>query len=318
VPPVVSGRVRKEHAVDQVWVWVVLAVVVVALLVMGLVRSRRREPGDAASPEGSAAAGPSPDAVAAASGAAGAAGVMGAGIAATAARAEPADKERDGDTRSTATPENGRQGTTTADGSPDAPTSGGPGGNGAVAPDATPGGMESAASAGESDRGRAAVQADRAADGMPPAATGATAAPSEGAGATHEAAAPAAAPAPAPEPEPEPEPEPSVRDTAAPADSALAALDAGLAGPAAGAAAAGAEVAAAAITRPGRHPGSVLPAADGSSPSVEFVIKVNEGSRRYHTPESPFYVRTRADFWFRSVADAEKAGFAAWNAGRTP
>lgn len=299
---------------DQIWMWVVLAVVIVALLVMGLLWSQRRDMGDAAPPGGSGGAGPSPDAVAAASGAAGAAGVVGAGIAAAAARAEPADEEVDGDTRSTATPENGRQGTTTAGGGPDTPTAGGPGGaggNGAVAPDATRGGMESAGSAGGPDRGRAAVQPDPAVEGMTPAATGDTAPASKGAGVTQ-------AGAPDTDPDPDPDPEASVREKPAPNDSALAALDAGLVGPAAGAAAVGAEAAAAATTRPGRHPGSVLPAADGSSPSVEFVIKVNEGSRRYHTPESPYYVRTRADFWFRSVADAEKAGFAAWNADRAP
>jgi hypothetical protein len=273
VPPLVSGRVRKEHVVDQVWLWVVLAIVVVALLVMGLLRSRGRDTGDAAPREGSGGA-----------------------------RAEPADTERDGDTRGTATPENGRQGTTTSGGGPDAPTSGG---NGVVAADATRGGVQSAASARGPDRGRAAVKPDPAVEGMTPAATGDTAAASEGAGAAQEGA-------------PEPDLEASVRENTAPNDSALAALDAGLVGPAAGAAAVGAEAAAAATTRPGRHPGSAMPAADGSSPSVEFVIKVNEASRRYHTPESPYYVRTRADFWFRSVADAEKAGFAAWNAGRAP
>jgi hypothetical protein len=33
----------------------------------------------------------------------------------------------------------------------------------------------------------------------------------------------------------------------------------------------------------------------------------------YHTTESPYYVRTRAEAWFTSVEAAEAAGFAPWN-----
>ncbi len=33
----------------------------------------------------------------------------------------------------------------------------------------------------------------------------------------------------------------------------------------------------------------------------------------YHTTESPYYVRTRAEAWFASVEAAEAAGFAPWN-----
>lgn len=67
----------------------------------------------------------------------------------------------------------------------------------------------------------------------------------------------------------------------------------------------------------GPHEGSVMPAADGSSPSEgEYAVKANSGSKRYHSPESPFYVRTRADLWFRTEADAERAGFGPWNGTR--
>jgi hypothetical protein len=95
-----------------------------------------------------------------------------------------------------------------------------------------------------------------------------------------------------------------------PADSALAALDSGLVGPTTSFAA----TAAAAVTAsPGPYPGSLLPAADGTSPSPVHQIKANEGSRRYHTPESPYYVRTRGDAWFRTAEEARAAGFRAWD-----
>lgn len=104
----------------------------------------------------------------------------------------------------------------------------------------------------------------------------------------------------------------------APADSALAALDSGFVPIGLGASAAAAVDAVRAGTGPaeGPHAGSALPTADGLPPSTEFAIKANEGSRRYHDPGSPFYVRTRADLWFRSAAHAEEAGFASWDGSR--
>jgi outer membrane biosynthesis protein TonB len=163
----------------------------------------------------------------------------------------------------------------------------------------------------------------------PPAATGATAGePEATAGPTQAASsasstpdpapAPTPDPAPAPTPDPAPEPEPA----AAPArssDPALAALDSrrvgatGMATPAGGVATGAAAAVPAAAVQPGPHPGSALPTADGSPPGPEFTIKANSGSKRFHDPESPYYVRTRADMWFTSAADAEQAGFAAWN-----
>jgi hypothetical protein len=109
-------------------------------------------------------------------------------------------------------------------------------------------------------------------------------------------------------------PEPT--DAAAPptGDSALAALDAERTGGAAlstfGTAA---SVVADAVTRPGPYPGSALPAAVGSSPSAEYPIKANTGAGRFYPPESPYFVRTRADLWFRTAAAAEAAGFTASN-----
>jgi large subunit ribosomal protein L4 len=55
-------------------------------------------------------------------------------------------------------------------------------------------------------------------------------------------------------------------------------------------------------------PGSALPLADGSAPEG-FTIKGNADSGLYHTPESPWYGRTKAEFWFASEAAAKAAGF---------
>lgn len=40
-----------------------------------------------------------------------------------------------------------------------------------------------------------------------------------------------------------------------------------------------------------------------------FDIKGNEDSMKFHTPESPWYGRTKAEVWFRTAEAAEKAGF---------
>jgi hypothetical protein len=106
---------------------------------------------------------------------------------------------------------------------------------------------------------------------------------------------------------------PPEQRTPEPAGSALAALDSGLIGAATPFAAAAAAVSAAAA-RPGPYPGSLLPAADGSAPTPDHTVKANEGSRRYHTPDSPFYLRTRGDAWFRTADEARAAGFTAWDA----
>ena len=47
----------------------------------------------------------------------------------------------------------------------------------------------------------------------------------------------------------------------------------------------------------------------GQEPPVGFDIKGNEGSMKYHTPESPWYGRTIAEVWFDSAEAAERAGF---------
>ena len=59
------------------------------------------------------------------------------------------------------------------------------------------------------------------------------------------------------------------------------------------------------------HPygeGSHAPLADGSQPEG-YPVKGNADSMLYHTPESPFYGRTKAEAWFATADAAEAAGF---------
>ena len=59
-------------------------------------------------------------------------------------------------------------------------------------------------------------------------------------------------------------------------------------------------------------PGAAAPLPDGSAPGAEYTVKGNAFSRFVHSPSSPYYPRTRAEFWFRSVEDAREAGFTEW------
>ncbi|MGM1063145.1 sunset domain-containing protein [Saccharothrix sp. Mg75] len=56
-------------------------------------------------------------------------------------------------------------------------------------------------------------------------------------------------------------------------------------------------------------PGSVLPKSDGMAPAPEFQVKATLTGRRYFTNGSANFRETRADVWFRTTSDAEKAGF---------
>uniref|UniRef100_UPI0031DCECB5 sunset domain-containing protein n=1 Tax=Saccharothrix mutabilis TaxID=33921 RepID=UPI0031DCECB5 len=56
-------------------------------------------------------------------------------------------------------------------------------------------------------------------------------------------------------------------------------------------------------------PGSVLPKSDGMAPAPDFQVKATLTGRRYFTAESANFSETRADVWFRTISDAEKAGF---------
>ncbi|MEU6700458.1 hypothetical protein [Pseudonocardia sp. NPDC046786] len=89
--------------------------------------------------------------------------------------------------------------------------------------------------------------------------------------------------------------------------SALAALDSRLIGPAA------ASAPLPEGARPGPYLGSVLAPEDGSEPPDTHRVKVHSGSRRFHTTDSPYYVRTRADLYFESESGARAAGFIAWH-----
>jgi small subunit ribosomal protein S2 len=59
----------------------------------------------------------------------------------------------------------------------------------------------------------------------------------------------------------------------------------------------------------GFGPDSAAPLGDGSAPEG-FEVKGNKSSMKFHAPSSPWYGRTNADVWFRSVEAAESAGFA--------
>ena len=62
----------------------------------------------------------------------------------------------------------------------------------------------------------------------------------------------------------------------------------------------------------GGYAGSAAPTADGTPP-VGHPIKGNESSMLFHTYESPYYARTRADVWFDTEESARAAGFSRWD-----
>ena len=66
----------------------------------------------------------------------------------------------------------------------------------------------------------------------------------------------------------------------------------------------------------GPYRGSARPGPDGSAPGAEYTIKGNEDSMLFHTPDSPYYGRTKAEVWFSTVEDAEAAGFTNWKRKR--
>ena len=64
-------------------------------------------------------------------------------------------------------------------------------------------------------------------------------------------------------------------------------------------------------------PNSAKPKADGSAPSGDYTVKGNADSMLFHTTDSPYYTRTKAEVWFKTAADAEEAGFTGWNRRRS-
>ncbi|NYG06312.1 large subunit ribosomal protein L17 [Phycicoccus badiiscoriae] len=55
--------------------------------------------------------------------------------------------------------------------------------------------------------------------------------------------------------------------------------------------------------------GAVVANEDGSSPDAAYTVKGNADSGKYHEPDGQWFDQTVAEFWFKSGADAEAAGF---------
>jgi uncharacterized membrane protein ArfC len=60
---------------------------------------------------------------------------------------------------------------------------------------------------------------------------------------------------------------------------------------------------------------SARAAADGSGPEG-WLVKGNEDSMLYHTPDSPHYKQTIAEVWFKDEESAAEGGFTSWREGR--
>ncbi|TDD16724.1 hypothetical protein E1218_29145 [Kribbella turkmenica] len=60
---------------------------------------------------------------------------------------------------------------------------------------------------------------------------------------------------------------------------------------------------------PGRYGEGSADAVPHQGPPDGFTIKGNAQSMLFHTPDSPYYGRTKPQVWFRSESDAERAGF---------
>ncbi|MEU7526301.1 hypothetical protein AB0A74_11235 [Saccharothrix sp. NPDC042600] len=107
-------------------------------------------------------------------------------------------------------------------------------------------------------------------------------------------------PEPAPEAEPEPEPD---HPTAALA--ALAAQPTPEPAPVPDA-----EPAPAASATAGVTSAKVAPA--GVTPAAVVEVKGSSKSMIFHTPDSPYFKRMKGDVTFRSIAEAEEAGYTQW------
>ena len=59
----------------------------------------------------------------------------------------------------------------------------------------------------------------------------------------------------------------------------------------------------------GRYGEGSADAVPHQGPPDGFTIKGNAQSMLFHTPDSPYYGRTKPEVWFRTEADAEQAGF---------
>ncbi len=59
----------------------------------------------------------------------------------------------------------------------------------------------------------------------------------------------------------------------------------------------------------GKYPDSHVPLEDASQAPEGFPVKGNEGSKKYHEPDSQWFDQTTAEIWFASAEAAEAAGF---------
>jgi hypothetical protein len=59
----------------------------------------------------------------------------------------------------------------------------------------------------------------------------------------------------------------------------------------------------------GRYGEGSADAVPHQGPPDGFTIKGTAQSMLFHTPDSPYYGRTKPEVWFRAEADAERAGF---------
>jgi len=55
------------------------------------------------------------------------------------------------------------------------------------------------------------------------------------------------------------------------------------------------------------------PEAESEAEAPEGTIKGNAATMLFHTTESPFYGRTRADVWFVTEDEARAAGYTRWD-----
>jgi hypothetical protein len=63
------------------------------------------------------------------------------------------------------------------------------------------------------------------------------------------------------------------------------------------------------VAPPGRYGEGSADAVPHQGPPDGFTIKGNAQSMLFHTPDSPYYGRTKPQVWFRTESDAERAGF---------
>lgn len=58
---------------------------------------------------------------------------------------------------------------------------------------------------------------------------------------------------------------------------------------------------------------SVPSPSEAPAEAADELIKGNRDSMLYHTPDSPWYARTKAEEWFHTEQEAQDAGFQRWN-----